>query len=404
MASDLASRLRRSLADEQRRLRSSLVLNPVENFPFPEDIAVSSSPLHGLYNSDKVRERDERIATPIQFAGRQALEADSRAVYAAWAQALGAEDATLRMLSGLHAHITLFMSMAVPGQTVLLLPVEAGGHLSGRAIIERLGLEVVEMVVDESEMCVDIDATMSRQEGKPADYVFVDRSEGLVFEDFSCFATLDARKIFDASQYLTNVMYGDHANPLHWGFDYMIASIHKNFPGPQKALLASRRADQNWRALLGNLSTFVSNMHTVNTYAAGLTLARGEWLRSYSRRMLAVAVRLEDELFERGVPMVRRRRDIPATHHLWIREADRQRAFRTFEALEQCLIMTNYRQLPYSLGWGVRMGTSAAVRIGLLEADVPELAELIAEIRRDGPTSPLRDRAGAFAESIWERQ
>ena len=404
MANDLASRLRRSLADEQRLLRSSLVLNPVENFPFPEDIAATSSPLHGLYNSDKVRTREQRRATPIQFAGRQTLEMDSRAVYEAWANALGAEDATLRVLSGLHAHIILFMGMAVPGQKVLLLPVRAGGHLSGKAIVERLGLEVIEMVVDEQEMCVDIDATMARQEGEPVDFVFVDRSEGLVFEDFSRFADLEAHQIFDSSQYLTNVIYGDHPNPLKWGFDYMVASVHKNFPGPQKALFATRRADEDWRAFLGNVSTFVSNMHITSTYAAGLTLSRGEWLRDYSRRMLAIAVRLEDELHELGVPVVRRRRDVPPTHHLWIREVDERRAFDTFEALEQCRIMTNYRQLPYSLGWGVRLGTSAAARVGLREDDVPALAELIAEIRRHGATPALRARACAFSESIWARQ
>jgi len=404
LAPDLASRLRRSLAEEQRRLRSSLVLNPVENFPFAEDVAVAGGPLHGLYNSDKIRTREQRRATPIQFAGRQALGMDSRVVYEAWANALGAEDATLRVLSGLHAHIIFFMAMAVPGQRVLLLPVHAGGHLSGRAIVERLGLEVIEMAVDEQELCVDVDATIARQDGEPVDYVFVDRSEGLVFEDFSRFADLEARRIFDASQYLTNVIYGDHPNPLEWGFDYMIASVHKNFPGPQKALFATRRADEGWRAFLGNVSTFVSNMHITSTYAAGLTLSRDEWLRDYSRRMLAVAVRLEDELHELGVPVVRRRRDLPPTHHLWIREADDQRAFDTFEALEQCRIMTNYRQLPYSLGWGVRLGTSAAARIGLQEDDVPALAELIAEIRRHGATPALRDRARTFNESIWARQ
>jgi glycine hydroxymethyltransferase len=400
---ELTGRLRASLAEQEALLRSSLLLNPVENVPFADDLAVVAGALHGLYNSDKVRGREERVATPMQFAGRQALESDSRLIYDAWADALGAADATLRLLSGLHAHVVLFMAAARPGQSVLLLPVEAGGHVSGQAIVERLGLTVVEMVVDRRAMRIDIDATLTRCAGRRPDFVFVDRSEGLVFEDFSALADVADRTIFDASQYLSNIICGDHPNPFDWGFDLMVASVHKNFPGPQKALLATRVADTPWRELLGGVSTYVSNMHAASTYAAGLTLARREWLASYSRRMLDVAVLLEAELGHLGVPVVARATGSPPTHHVWIREPSREEAFETYERLESCLIMTNFRLLPYGLGHGLRLGVAAAVRIGLTTDDVPRLSELIAEIRCRGATSALRHEARRFNESIWER-
>jgi glycine hydroxymethyltransferase len=63
--------------------------------------------------------------------------------------------------------------------------------------------------------------------------------------------------------------------------------------------------------------------------------------------------------------------------------------------------MTNYRTLPYSLGPGVRLGVSAAVRLGMSEQDVPRLAELIALIRSSGPTPSLKREARAFAEQVW---
>lgn len=404
MIGDLAGRLRTSLAQQERVLRSSLILNPVENVPFAEDLAVAAGLLHGLYNSDKVRTREERIATDHQFAGRGAAEVDSRRVYMAWAEALGAEDATLRFLSGLHAHIVLFMSMARMGDTVLVMPVEAGGHLSGKAILERLGLTTIDMVVNETGMLVDVDATLDRCEEQRPDFVLVDRSEGLVFEDFSWLADVAATAgVFDASQYLTNIVCGDHPNPFDWGYDLVLASIHKNFPGPQKALLATRRRDDAWKRILGGISTYVSNMHLTSTYAAGLTLARSEWLARYSRRMLRVALLLEDELHELGVPVVRRRRDLPPTHHVWIRERNRAQAFATYEMLERCLIMTNFRKLPYSLGHGLRLGTNSAVRLGLTENDVPRLAELIADVRHRGATTRLQREVRSFNEEIWSR-
>lgn len=401
----LATRLKDSLANQERLLKSSLILNPVENVPFQDDLAVVAGPLHGLYHTDKVRSREERAQTSHQFSGRQALEGDMRTIYDAWAHHLAAADATLRLLAGLHAHIVLFMAMAKPGQTVLLLPVTAGGHMSGQAIVERLGLRVIEMAVDDDQMCVDIERTLARCSDGAPDFVFVDRSEGLVFEDFHGLAGVGrVASVFDASQYLTNVICGDHPNPFGWGFDLMVASLHKNFPGPQKALLATRRRDEAWAAILRGVSLYVSNLHSTSTYASALTLSRTDWLASYSRRILDVAVLLEDELAERGVPVVRRRRDLPPTHHVWIRESNRESAFETYERLESCRILANFRKLPYSLGYGLRLGVNAAVRIGLGADDVPALAELIADIRERGPTAALKSEALAFNEMLWSRQ
>ena len=103
------------------------------------------------------------------------------------------------------------------------------------------------------------------------------------------------------------------------------------------------------------------------------------------------------------MPAVERPRDRVPTHHVWIREGSRDRAFATFEALERCGLLTNYRKLPYSLGFGLRLGLSAAVRIGLQESDVPRLAELIATIRRQGPTDMLERASPAFNEAIWQQ-
>jgi glycine hydroxymethyltransferase len=403
-AEELALELRGSLARQDAILRASLVLNPVENFPVPEDLAVVAGPSHGLYTSDKRRTRAERSATDHQFAGRRAMERDHRRAYAAWAGALGAADATLRLLSGLHAHIVLFMAMSRAGQRVLLLPVEAGGHLSGRKILERLGLEVVEMVPDTDHMAVDIERTLERCAVQPPDFVFFDRSEGLVVEDVSALTGLGATSVYDASQYLTNIIAADHPLPFAQGFDLLVSSVHKNFPGPQKALLATRVIDERWVEILRGVSTYVSNFHATSTYAATLSLGRTGWLTAYSKRMLTCAVRLEEELAENGVPVVRRANDLPPTHHVWIREASRDRAFETFEALERCRILTNFRKLPYSLGHGLRLGLSAAARTGLEEGDVPALAAMIADIRRDGSTSALRHAAREFNMALWERR
>ena len=399
----LAAELRASLRRQNEVWRSTLILNPVENFPFGADLAVVSGLGHGLYNSDRDRTRDERLDADILFAGRAEVARDCRTMYAAWAEALGAADATLRPLSGLNAHEAFLMSATRAGQTVLLLPVRAGGHVSGPAITDRLGLKVIDMVVNDEAMAVDMTRTLEVCERTRPDFVLVDRSEGLVVEDFSALTKIGAQSIFDASQFLSQVLTGDHPNPLQAGFDFLLSSVHKNFPGPQKALLATREMTDTWAKVLRGASAYVSNMHFCSIYAATLTLARSEWLRRYAKQMLACATSLEAALAGYGVPVVRRPDDAIPTHHVWIREGSRDDAMKVYEALEACLILTNYRKLPYSLGQGLRLGLSAAVRVGLEEADVPRLAELVAEIRRNGPTSLLQSEARAFNRLIWDR-
>lgn len=398
----LASALRQSIARQQEDMTSTLLLNPVENVPFADDVSVAAGMLHGLYSSDKVRTREQQIDAPIQFAGRKVMAEDCAAIYQAWARALGAADATLRPLSGLHAHLVLFLSVARAGDSILLLPVEAGGHMSGRAIVDRLGLRAIDMVVDDDAQAVDVPATIERLDGDRPDFVFVDRSEGLVVEDLAPLAAVASKSsIFDGSQYLTNIMCGDHPNPFAKGFDLMVATVHKNFPGPQKAMLACRERDGTWDALVRGASTYVSNFDATSTYAAGLALARTDWLAAYSKEMLVTAVALEAELARRDVPVVRRDPGKVPTHHLWLPEPTQDAAFESYEALEACGILVNYRLLPYGLGYGLRLGTSGAVRIGLRLRHVPELADLISSVRATGATPALRDRARRFNRQMW---
>lgn len=190
-----------SLNRQQSIHRSSLILNPVENFPFESDLLPGSGFLHGLYNSDKVRSRADQAQTLIQFGGRRRLAYDCKRIHAAFAKVLGAAEVSLRLLSGLHAHIVLFMAAAKSGQTVLLLPERAGGHMSTKAILERLGLRVIEMEIDIDRCCIDVDRTVSIIVREKPDFLFVDRSEGLVYEDFTdILKRFEGVSIFDASQ------------------------------------------------------------------------------------------------------------------------------------------------------------------------------------------------------------
>lgn len=325
-------------------------------------------------------------------------------IYEHWARALDAKDVTMRLLSGLHAHTTFFMASTVLGQTVLLLSEEAGGHMSTRSILERLGLHVIEIKIDFNRRAIDVPATLTSLQGATPDFIFIDRSEGLIYEDFTkLIDAVQCPSVFDGSQYLSNIIAGDHLSPFTMGFDYFISTMHKNLPGPQRAMLATRETGPAWNKILSGISSFVSNMHVFGIYSAGLVLTRLPWLKEYSKNMLSNALSLENALFHKGVSVIRRPIDLPPTHHIWIQAKSRNSAFRAFQDLETCGILVNYRQLPYRLGFGLRLGVNAATRLGLVDTDSDRLAEIISQILQYGAGPSQIRSAKQFINELWRR-
>lgn len=99
----------------------------------------------------------------------------------------------------------------------------------------------MEIPYDNSNHRVDKDKCLDIIKSFEPDIIFVDRSEGLVYEDFTWIGqSCNCCKIFDASQYLTNIICSDYNNPFNMGFDLIISTLHKNLPGPQRALICSK--------------------------------------------------------------------------------------------------------------------------------------------------------------------
>ena len=104
-----------------------LILNPVENIPKLFQIHIDEF-TKGLYISDKYKDDEINKQSKIAFSGRSEYSDKIRIIYNEWAKQLGAKSLSMRLLSGLHAHIVLFMGLGKIGDTILLLPESAGGH------------------------------------------------------------------------------------------------------------------------------------------------------------------------------------------------------------------------------------------------------------------------------------
>lgn len=404
-----AEKIKRSIIEQEKLFNETLILNPVENVPNPEILEPCSSFLHGLYNTDSLRNSSQKINTKIQFSGRTQITEDVNDIYNEWAKLLKAEKLSMRYLSGLHAHIVILMSVSEIGQRIMALPEKAGGHLSSYAIIKRLGLKVKDIPYDSLNKCIDREKCIAELETFKPDIIFVDRSEGLIYEDFSWLGNIETEfpcyKIFDASQYLTNIICKDYINPFDMGFDLIISTMHKNLPGPQRALVCSKKNDEMWERLKSGTSAYVSNMHVFSIYSAGLLLKDIDKLKHLSKNMLVNASLLDLELQKKGLPVVDRNcnKSNSPTHHCWICFDDKKTSFELFENLERIGLMTNYRLLPYNLGYGLRLGLSGATQSGLETKDIPDLANIIANAYNFGYSSTLFKETKEWIKTIKDQ-
>lgn len=395
-----------SLKTQKEEFDDTLILNPVENIPNSEILKPCSSFLHGLYNTDTIRNSEQKKESKIQFSGRSRITEDINQIYAMWQDVLGGEAMSMRLLSGLHAHIVLFMSITDIGQKVLALPEKAGGHVASYSILKRLGLQVHDIPFDNKGMKVDQKKCLEEIELFKPDVIFVDRSEGLNYEDFTWLGkyktAFNCYKIFDASQYLTNIICHDYTNPFDMGFDLILSTLHKNIPGPQRALVCAKEANTTWSRLRSGISTYVSNMHVFSMYSAAFLLKDYKHLKLLSRNMLSNAVLLEKELLVRSVPVIIRQssKASPPTHHCWIGPLSKDIAFDLYTTLERIGLLTNYRLLPYNIGYGLRLGLSGATNSGLKAVHIPELAQIIATAYKSGYSSNLASESLNYIQRV----
>lgn len=359
-----------------------LILNPVENVPH---LITNNTykDIQGLYVSDKLKTDEIVKSSIIGFSGRESANKDVHKIYSDWKTALGVKNFSMRLLSGLHAHTVLFMGLGNIGDTVLILPIEAGGHFSTKKILERLGYNVIEAVPDYKNYAIDFEKTLQLIKLKKPKFIFIDRSEGIYYEDFTNLIENigeNCGTMFDASQYLTNILMKDFKSPFDMGFNLMMSTLHKNFPGPQKAMVCSKDNNIYWQNALYAVNNYVSNIHVEHIYMAGDVLKNKELLSNYSKQMLENSVKIEMKLAELDVPVILKEHDKTPTHHIWMNFNDKDKAFDFYKKMERCGLLVNYRNLPYGLGFGTRMGTSAATIQGINGNNQNDLAFLISRI------------------------
>lgn len=383
--------------------QKQLILNPTENLP---DLLYlpKRDYIEGLYIDEIISSDENKKKKTVLFSGHEKIQQTIFSYQELWRKLLNADHISLRLLSGLHAHTVTFMGIGKIGDTVLLLPASAGGHHSASKILHRLGYHVIEMPVDYIRRSIDIPKTIEIIKEQQPEFIFVDQSDSLNYEDFSPITgIIDTCNIFDASQYLTHIINQQYKSPFQMGFQIMLSSLHKNFPGPQKALICSKGAEKYWNRITYALNTYISSAHPSNIIHAGALISEHlEHIKLYGNLMLQNSKVLERELCKYKIPVIERNPDLPTTQQIWIQCTSSNEAYTLFKKLEDYNILVNYRQLAYHLGYGLRLGTAAITLCGMQPNQCEQLAYYIQAIYHNCIPAGFRREVENFINNIWE--
>ncbi len=318
----------------------------------------------------------------------------------------GADHANVQPHAGAQANMAVYLGLLEPGDTVLSLRLDHGGHLthglkvnfSGRLYtIVHYGVSRESGVVEEDEVRAlalehrpklvlcggsayprTVDTAMFRR--------IADEVGALLWCDMAHFAGL--------------VAAGLHPNPVEH-CDVVTSTTHKTLAGPRAGLVLCREAHAQAidRAIFPGLQGGPLE-HVIAAKATCFRIAATEEFRAYQRQVRANADALAETLLAGGVDLLTGGTD---THllQLDLRATD-WTGKDAEERLHEVGLTTNRNTVPFderppTVASGVRVGSQAATIRGFDEEDFREVGRIAVEaLAADADVGALRARSEAL--------
>ncbi len=387
------ARVAELIAAEQARQHDTLGLIPSENHVSPAVLAATGSVLTNKYS--------EGYPSRRYYQGNLVVDA-VEALAAERAQALfGVEHANVQPLSGAPANLAVYAAFLEPGDTVLGMSLDAGGHLThgwGVSITGRW-FRAVRYGVRRETGVVDLDEVRELALLERPKLIWCGGTAIPRTIDFAGFAAIaeevGAVLAADIAHIAGLIAGGAHPSPAAH-VDVISTTTHKTLRGPRGAMLMSR--DEHARAL--DRAVFPGlqggpHDHTTAAIAVALHEAAQPAFADYARAIVANATALARELIERGYDLVSGGTD----NHLLLVDLTTQdvggRA--AAEALEQAGLVCNYNAVPFDPRpprdpSGIRLGTPAITTRGLTPDHMAEVARWVDE----GVQAARREDAAAL--------
>ena len=322
----------------------------------------------------------------------------------------GAEHVNVQPHSGANANLAVFFALLNPGDTVMGMNLQQGGHLSHGSPVNISGkyFNVVPYGVDNETARIDYDE-MERiaLECKPQLIVVGASAYSRVIDFARCREIADkvgAYLMVDMAHIAGLVAAGVHPSPVPYA-DIVTTTTHKTLRGPRGGMILCKEefAKQIDKAVFPGTQGGPL-MHIIAAKAVALGEALTDEFKEYQKQVVKNAAVLADELSKRGVDIVSGGTD---NHLMLLDLRSKGITGKEFEhRLDEVRITANKNTIPNDpqspfITSGLRIGTPAVTTRGFKEPEMKLIAGWISDIINDFDGN--KDRVLGEVQTLCEK-
>ena len=305
-------------------------------------------------------------------------------------QLFGCEFANVQPNSGSQANQGVFQALLQPGDTILGMSLDAGGHLTHGAKPNQSGkwFNAIQYGVRKQDSLIDYDQIQALATEHQPKMLIAGGSAIPRQIDFAKMReiadSVGAYLMVDMAHFAGLVAAGEHPSPFPYA-DVATTTTHKTLRGPRGGMIVT-----NDEAIAKKVNSAIFPgiqggplMHVI----AGKAVAFGEALRpefkDYIKTVRSNAVALADQLMKGGLDIVTGGTD---THVMLVDLRPKGvKGNATEKALGRAHITTNKNGIPFDpekpmVTSGIRLGTPAGTTRGFGEAEFRQIADWIVEV------------------------
>ena len=388
------------LGREVERQRGQIELIASENFTWPSVLEAVGSVSTNKYAEGYPGKR--------YYGGCEVIDEIEQLAIDRAKELFGAEHANVQPHAGAQTNMAVYMAVLDPGDTILALRLDHGGHLTHGLKVNFSGrlYTIASYGVSRETMTVDYDEVLRlAKEHRPKLIVCGGSAYPRTVEADRFRAIADevgAYLLCDMAHFAGLVAAGLHPNPVPH-CDFVTSTTHKTLSGPRAGFVLCREehAQALDRAVFPGMQGGPLQ-HVIAAKATCFRIAASEPFREYQAQIRANADALAEELEQGGLDVLTGGTD---THLLQLDlRATEWTGKDAEERLAEVKLTVNRNTVPFderppTVASGVRIGTPATTMRGFDEEDLREVGRIICEALGDDPDlDALAARSAALCE------
>lgn len=387
---------------EMKRQNSHIELIASENWVSKAVMATMGSPMTNKYAEGYPGKR--------YYGGCQCVDVVEDLARDRAKELFGCEYANVQPHSGAQANMAAMFAMVEPGDKVLGMNLNHGGHLTHGSPVNISGkyFEFAAYGVNEAGVIDYEEVRRVAKEFQPK-LIIAGASAYARSIDFKKFREIadevGAYLMVDMAHIAGLVAAGLHQSPIPYA-DVTTTTTHKTLRGPRGGMILS--SEESNKKFNFNKAVFPGTqggplMHVIAAKAVCLKEALQPEFKTYQEQVVKNAKALCNGLKSRGVKIVSGDTD---NHLMLIDLTNTELSGKELEArLDEAHVTSNKNTIPNDprspfVTSGVRLGTPAVTSRGMVESDMDKIAEIIAMVIESEDNV---EKAKAMVEELTEK-